>query len=97
MEQVLWSVAEERAREHGYPFGGDSEQELHALIAVGARTMEEQGIAEDSPEMAEAIEHLREFVDEMAKEVEERGFDEFHEPTFARALGRFCPGLFPFC
>lgn len=94
---MLWSVAEERARQHGYPFAGGSEGHLRQFIAEGAQTMEQQGITEDSPQMDEAKERLRVFVDEMAKAVDEQGLSEFHEPTFFAARQGLCPGFFPFC
>ena len=97
IEQALWSIAEDRAREHGYPFAEGSEDHLRRLISTGAREMEQRRIAPDSPEMETAKEKLRQFVDEMANAVGEQGLNEFREPTFFAAFKRLCPGFFPFC
>jgi hypothetical protein len=97
IEAALWEVAQERGREHGYPFGGGSEDHLRQFIAGGAQAMAREALGTESPEMDKAKENVRVFVDEMAVEVAQEGLPEFHEPTFFAASARLCPGLFPFC
>ena len=97
VDEVLWSVAEERAEEHGYPFDGTAAVLLRELLHEGAEEMEREGVTEESAEMGEALEHVREFVDEMAVAADDLGVGAFQESAFFRAKQKLCPGFFPFC
>lgn len=89
-------LKELRSARHDDVFSGASAVDLVLEIRDGAHTM----VAEDrtSPDdLAEAIDHLHGFVDEMDKQRTQMGLTEFHEITVVQARTELCPGFWPFC
>jgi hypothetical protein len=48
-------------------------------------------------DVAEAVENLRRFLEEMESARLRISPDAYHETTVEAAKRRWCPGLFPFC
>jgi hypothetical protein len=77
-------------------FTKDSSTDLARQIVDGVSQMVAQDRTSDD-DVAMARDSVRRLLEEMELERDRLGLHVFTESTLAGALGRLCPGFFPFC
>lgn len=78
------------------PITPHSALEFFRVMHSGAHRMVHEGRTGEG-DIAEAMDNLQTFLEEMESERLRIGPDAYHETTVRAATDRWCPGLWPFC
>jgi hypothetical protein len=96
-DQIEWRLLNDLRNARGHDtFTGNSAADLVYQIEVAAKRMITEGRTSED-DMALASKAFVVLLSEMDAERAILGYSEFREDTVSRALGKLCPGFWPFC